>query len=126
MVYSVLSAFIYVCADCIFSIAHMAESSTALSCSTDFSVKHDPAFEHRPHMSSALLQLKTVLVLVAFEVLLATCFDPGFFLSLFSALNMDVICSSETSVDSQRTTRRYIPDGTLLVSILLEQVKLSL
>jgi hypothetical protein len=27
---------------------------------------------------------------------------------------MDTICSSETSVDSQRTTRRYIPeDGTL-------------
>jgi hypothetical protein len=27
---------------------------------------------------------------------------------------MEVICSSETSVDTQRTTRRYIPeDGTL-------------
>jgi hypothetical protein len=29
---------------------------------------------------------------------------------------METICSSETSVDTQRTTRRYIPeDGTLQV-----------
>jgi hypothetical protein len=32
----------------------------------------------------------------------------------FSALKMEAICSSETSADFQRTTRRYIPkDGTL-------------
>jgi hypothetical protein len=32
----------------------------------------------------------------------------------FSTLKMEAICSSETSVDSQQTTRRYIPeDGTL-------------
>jgi hypothetical protein len=31
-----------------------------------------------------------------------------------STLKMEAICSSETSVDTQRTTRRYIPeDGTL-------------
>jgi hypothetical protein len=31
-----------------------------------------------------------------------------------SALKMEAICSSETSVETQRTTRRYIPeDGTL-------------
>jgi hypothetical protein len=31
-----------------------------------------------------------------------------------STLNMEAICSSETSVDVQWTTRRYIPeDGTL-------------
>jgi hypothetical protein len=29
-------------------------------------------------------------------------------------MKMEAVCSSETSVDSQRTTRRYIPeDGTL-------------
>jgi hypothetical protein len=33
---------------------------------------------------------------------------------IFSTLNMEAIFSSETSVDTQRTTRRYIPgDGTL-------------
>jgi hypothetical protein len=42
---------------------------------------------------------------------------------ILSTLNMEAICSSETSVDSQRTTRRYIPeDDTLqetLVGVLL-------
>jgi hypothetical protein len=33
----------------------------------------------------------------------------------FFTLNMEVICSSETSVDFQRITQHYIPeDGTLL------------
>jgi hypothetical protein len=33
---------------------------------------------------------------------------------IFSTPKMKAICSSETSVDTQRTTRRYIPeDGTL-------------
>jgi hypothetical protein len=33
---------------------------------------------------------------------------------IFSTLKMEAKCSSETSVDTQRTTRRYIPeDGTL-------------
>jgi hypothetical protein len=37
-----------------------------------------------------------------------------FFLAYSSTFKMDAICSSETSVDFQRTTRRYIPeDGTL-------------
>jgi hypothetical protein len=32
---------------------------------------------------------------------------------IFSALNMEAVCSFETSDDIQRTTRRYIPeDGT--------------
>jgi hypothetical protein len=29
---------------------------------------------------------------------------------IFSTLKMEAICSSETSVDTQRTTRRYTPD----------------
>jgi hypothetical protein len=41
----------------------------------------------------------------------ATCFHAGFLLSLFFL--MEAICSSETSVNTQRTARRYIPeDGT--------------
>jgi hypothetical protein len=35
-------------------------------------------------------------------------------LAYFLILKMEVICSSKTSIDTQRTTRRYIPeDGTL-------------
>jgi hypothetical protein len=45
-------------------------------------------------------------------------FPPAFTLvscwPYFSTMNMEAICSSETSVYTQRTTRRYIPeDGTL-------------
>jgi hypothetical protein len=46
--------------------------------------------------------------------LLATCFHAGFLLGLFSTLKMEAICSSETSVDFQRTTRRYIPEDSTL------------
>jgi hypothetical protein len=43
-----------------------------------------------------------------------TWFHSSFCSSYFSTLKLEAICSSETSVDSQRTTRRYIPeDGTL-------------
>jgi hypothetical protein len=33
-----------------------------------------------------------------------------FLAELFSALKMEAVCSSETSVDTQRTTRRYIQE----------------
>jgi hypothetical protein len=37
-----------------------------------------------------------------------------------STLKMEAICSSETSVDTQRTTLRYIPeDGTLYLDVYL-------
>jgi hypothetical protein len=43
-------------------------------------------------------------------------FHSGYFVGLFLALKMEANCSSETSVDSQQTTRRYVPeDATLLV-----------
>jgi hypothetical protein len=48
---------------------------------------------------------------------LATCFHVGFFLSLSSSLKMETICSSETSVVFQRTTRRYIPVDSILLKI---------
>jgi hypothetical protein len=39
---------------------------------------------------------------------------------IFSALKMEAICSSEKSVDTQRTTRRYTPeDGTLQQSNII-------
>jgi hypothetical protein len=46
------------------------------------------------------------------------CLPPVFTLvsclTYFSTLKMEATCSSETSVDTQQTTRRYIPeDGTL-------------
>jgi hypothetical protein len=52
--------------------------------------------------------------------LLATCLHAGFLLAYFSTLKMEAICSSQTSVDFQQTTRRYIPeDGTLPTQITL-------
>jgi hypothetical protein len=33
---------------------------------------------------------------------------------IFSTLKMEAICSSETSVDTQRTIRRYIPEDVTL------------
>jgi hypothetical protein len=45
---------------------------------------------------------------------------------VFSALKMDAICSSERSVDTQRTTQRYIPeDGTLLILLLLNILEIA-
>jgi hypothetical protein len=42
-------------------------------------------------------------------------FHADFFYGLFSStLKTDVICSSETSVDHQRSTRRYIPENRTL------------
>jgi hypothetical protein len=38
---------------------------------------------------------------------------------IFSTVKMEVICFSETLVETQRTTRRYIPEnGTLHESII--------
>jgi hypothetical protein len=41
----------------------------------------------------------------------------------FSTLKMESICSSETSVDFQRTTRSYIPEDTTLHNRLRENLK---
>jgi hypothetical protein len=51
------------------------------------------------------------------------CLPPALprFLSqlIFSTLKIEAICASETSTDTQRTTRRYIlEDGTLLKNVL--------
>jgi hypothetical protein len=47
---------------------------------------------------------------VTAETELAACFMLASFLAYPSALKMEAIYSSETSVKFKRTTRRYIPD----------------
>jgi hypothetical protein len=42
---------------------------------------------------------------------------------IFSTLKMNAICSSETSVDTQRTTRRYIPEDSTLHNHRCENLK---
>jgi hypothetical protein len=42
---------------------------------------------------------------------------------IFSTLKMEAICSSETSVDTQRTTWRYIPEDGILHNHCCENLK---
>jgi hypothetical protein len=50
---------------------------------------------------------------------LPPAFTPVFARLMFSTLKMEANCSSKTSVDTQWTTRRYIPEGgTLHISTL--------
>jgi hypothetical protein len=45
------------------------------------------------------------------QALLVTCFQAGFLLGLFFELEMEAICSCETSTDFQRTTQRNISEN---------------
>jgi hypothetical protein len=60
-------------------------------------------------------------------ILLATCFLAGLFLALFFGpeLKIKAVSSSETSVDVQRTTRRYIPGHRTLHNHRCENLKSS-
>jgi hypothetical protein len=55
------------------------------------------------------------------------CLPPAFTLvsslAYSSTLKMKAKCSSETSVDFQRTSRRYIPDDTTLHDLRCENLK---
>jgi hypothetical protein len=51
--------------------------------------------------------------------LLACCI----FAELISTLNMEAICSSETSVETQQTTRRHIPEDDTLHNHRCENLK---
>jgi hypothetical protein len=52
--------------------------------------------------------------MILLELLFATCFILVSCLTYYSTMKMEDKCSSETSVDFQWTTRRYIPvDRTL-------------
>jgi hypothetical protein len=57
------------------------------------------------------------------ESLFATCFTLVSCLSYSSTLKMEVTCSSETSVDFRRTTRRYIPEDRALHNHRCENFK---
>jgi hypothetical protein len=46
-----------------------------------------------------------------------TCLLVGFCWNYFSTLKMEAICSSETSVVTQQTTRRHIPEDDTLQSV---------
>jgi hypothetical protein len=49
---------------------------------------------------------------------LATCLLAGFAEHIFSTLKMVAICSSEMSVETERTTRHHIPeDDTLQIYV---------
>jgi hypothetical protein len=46
--------------------------------------------------------------------LLATCLFAGFAEPISSTLKVEAICSSETTVETQRTTRHHIPEDDTL------------
>jgi hypothetical protein len=52
----------------------------------------------------------------------ANCFHAGFLLGLAysSTLKMEVICSSEMSIDCQQSTRPYIPED---ITLFVEEVR---
>jgi hypothetical protein len=56
-----------------------------------------------------------------FFVSQATLLHADFFLGLFLTLKIEVKYSSETSVDFQRITGRYIPEGSTLHSFLIKK-----
>jgi hypothetical protein len=51
------------------------------------------------------------------------CLLAGFAELISSTLKMEVICSCETSVETQRATRRHIPDDDTLHKHLCENLK---
>jgi hypothetical protein len=60
------------------------------------------------------------LILITFMYLYGRLLARWFLAKLISpTLKMEAICSSETSVDTQRTTRRHIPEDDTLHSFFL-------
>jgi hypothetical protein len=53
----------------------------------------------------------------------ASVFNAGFLLNYASSLKIEAICSSETPVDSQGTTRRYISEDRNLHNHRCENLK---
>jgi hypothetical protein len=57
------------------------------------------------------------------QALLATCFTLASCLAYSSTLKIEATCSSETSVDFQWTTRRYIPENRTLQNRRCENLR---
>jgi hypothetical protein len=51
---------------------------------------------------------------ISLRALFATCFTLTSFLAYSSILKMEATCSSETSIEFRRTTRRNIPQDRTL------------
>jgi hypothetical protein len=56
------------------------------------------------------------------DLCLPSAFTLVSFLAYSPTLKMEAICSFETSVDFQRTTRRYIPEDNALRNIFFDKV----
>jgi hypothetical protein len=54
---------------------------------------------------------------------MATCLLAGFAKLISSTLKMEAICSSETSLETQRTTRRHIPEYDTIHNHRCENLK---
>jgi hypothetical protein len=68
-----------------------------------------------PPSSGLLATCFTMVCCLAFSsAVLATCFTLVSFLAYSSTLKMEATCSSEMSLDFQRTTRCYIPEDRTL------------
>jgi hypothetical protein len=75
----------------------------------------------RSVLRTSQLELRSSLLLpfcFLYKPRISVCLTPAFMLvscwAFISTLKMEAICSSETSVDTQRITRRYIPEGGTL------------
>jgi hypothetical protein len=71
------------------------------------SVESQPTYRfHLPglRISRARSKHKNTRLLSAFTLIYCSAYS--------STLKMEAVCSSETSIDFQRTTRRYIPDNS--------------
>jgi hypothetical protein len=77
--------------------------------------KMTPGFERKCHLH--LHGRKINLAINQHEAGNKLCFMSVSFLAYYSTLTMEVICSSETSVDFQRTTWSYIQEYSILHSL---------
>jgi hypothetical protein len=78
---------------------------------------HSLPWDLKSRMEILICSVRNIDLIGLRQASLAPCFMLVSCLTYFSALKMQATCSSETSVDFQQITRRYIPeDGNLPVS----------
>jgi hypothetical protein len=104
---------------------HFKEPEGSSSCSQDTSTgpypEPDRSSPHHP-----ILSLKDYILAYTLMYQGSTCclLHAGFLLFYFSTLKVEAIYSSETSVDSHRTTRHNIPASVLRISNRINSVSL--